>query len=113
MEQRISPRYDVQVAGDVTGVQGIITNISSSGCRFESKMHLPHGWYGHIQMVLPDHAVPLEIDLAVVRWCNQMAMGMEFIRMRPDQQLVLRRFLARLQQSESSRAARMKMTVLV
>lgn len=101
MERRISPRFDVQLSGvfggDRARKHGMVTDISAGGCKFQSTSQVPSGSYIKFKMYLPESNLPLTVDLAVVRWCTDSAMGIEFIRMAPEQQRVLRCFVERLE----------------
>ena len=102
MERRINPRFDVQLSGAFTEEnrrrQGMVADISAGGCKFQCDEQLPSGSYVKFRMLLPGHNSPLTVDLAVVRWHNDSAMGIEFIRMAPDQQAILQYFVKQLQE---------------
>ena len=59
---------------------------------------MPAGSYITFRILLLGHNSLLTVDFAVDRWCNDSAMGIEFIRMEPDQQAILQHFLNQLQQ---------------
>ncbi len=46
-----------------------------------------------VRIHLPVHYDPLEVEQAVVRWLRGRKFGLEFIRMRPEEQERLRQFL--------------------
>jgi len=102
MERRINPRFDVQLSGAFTaenrGRQGLVADISAGGCKFQCAEQMPAGSHIKFRILLPGHNLPLMVDLAVVRWCNDSAMGIEFIRMAPDQHALLQHFVKQLQE---------------
>ena len=65
------------------------------GCKVESDKYVS-GIMGRcvkVRIHLPVHYDPLEVKQAVVRWWMGREFGLEFIRMRPEEQERLRQFL--------------------
>ncbi len=58
---------------------------------------MQRGHYFALRVVLPDQAVPLKVDLAAVRWSEGREFGLEFLRMQPEEQQRLRRFVSTLE----------------
>ena len=107
MERRMNPRFDVQLSGVFTRENrvrhGRVADISAGGCKFQCDEQISAGSYIKFRILLPGCNLPLTVDLAVVRWCKGSAMGIEFIRMAPDQQSILQHFVKLLQErSEQS-----------
>ncbi|MGH7231521.1 MAG: PilZ domain-containing protein, partial [Nitrospiraceae bacterium] len=61
-------------------------NLSAPSCAIKTAKALREGDYLELRMLIPDQATPLAIDLAKVRWEHNGHFGLQFIRMRPDDQ---------------------------
>ena len=90
MDLRQHPRYPVQCgiafSGDDFEGEGTVMNLSKGGWRITSNQIVPKGEYLALRVRVPDHEVPLEVDLAAVRWSSGQEFGLEFIRMKPEEQ---------------------------
>ncbi len=104
MEKRKDPRFPVQWPLSFShspisfrGIQingsGKAGNISAGGCKVESDTTVDTGTYLDVRIQIRDEGSPMEIDLAVVRWSRNEAFGLEFIKMRPEEQERLQRFV--------------------
>ena len=67
----------------------------------DSDQPVQRGHYFALRVVLPDQAVPLKVDLAAVRWSSEREFGLEFLRMQPEEQVRLRRFVSTLETGAS------------
>ena len=105
MEQRKASRYSVPCpiafSGDHIGGEGTVVNISGHGCSVGSEKSIGEGTYLTLYVSLPDQASAMKVDLAVVRWAAKLAFGLEFIRMQPEEQVRLRRFVSTLETGPS------------
>ncbi len=94
MEQRRHPRFQVDYTGSFSGEgingNGIILDLSSSGCRARHKSTVDRGDSLGMLIDVPKYETPLHVDLAVVRWVQGQEFGTEFIRMAPAYQEQLR-----------------------
>ncbi len=72
-------------------------NVSTGGWKVDSDQPVQRGHYFGLRVVLPDQAVPLKVDLAAVRWSSEREFGLEFLRMQPEEQVHLRRFVSSLE----------------
>ncbi len=83
MHLRYARRYQVHcpitLLGDHLVGEGTVRNVST------------------VRVLLPDQAVPRKVDLAVVRWSRGREFGLEFLRMQPEEQDRLRRFVTALE----------------
>ena len=100
MDRRVYPRFAVQLSGafteDSRARQGMVADISVGGRKSQSDVQMPPG-SSKFKILLPEYKGLMTVDRAVVRWCRDSAMGIEFIRMVPEQQAVLRRSIEQLQ----------------
>ncbi len=83
MHLRYARRYQVHcpitLLGDHLVGEGTVRNVST------------------VRVLLPDQAVPMKVDLAVVRWSRGREFGLEFLRMQQEEQDRLRRFATALE----------------
>ena len=93
IELRSSPRlaveYPTVFSGDRVVGEGTITNLSVPGCAIRTSKPLKAGDYLELRVLMPDHHAPLAIDVAKVRWIANGSAGLQFIRVRPEDQLRL------------------------
>lgn len=98
MESRRAPRVAIQGAvafsSDEASTHGSLLNLSTGGCAFECETLFQKGDYLGLRMYLPDQDLPVEVDLATIRWSSGREYGLEFIRIREEVQTRLRALLA-------------------
>lgn len=93
--QRRSPRlpvsFPVLVGDGASGTHaGRVIDISPEGCRIRCAGTEPPGQYFPVEMLLAGQHDRLKVDLAVKRWSREGDIGIEFVRMTPDDQARLR-----------------------
>lgn len=97
MESRRAPRIAIQGAvafsADDNTNQGSLLNLSTGGCAFECETLFQKGDYLGLRMYLQDQDLPVEVDLAAIRWSSGREYGLEFIRVREDVQRRIRELL--------------------
>lgn len=101
LNKRQYARHQIELpasfSGDELSARGVVTDLSFGGCKVESPaVALPGDFLG-ILIDVPGRNEPLEIELAVVRWSIGQAFGVEFIRMKPKQQVLLQGMLRKLE----------------
>ena len=105
MDLRVAHRYPIQCpitfSGDYRAGAGTVRDVSRGGWKVDSDQPMQRGDYVALRVVLPDQAVPMRVDFAVVRWASGREFGLEFIRMQPEEQERLRRFVSTLQTVQS------------
>jgi len=101
MEQRKHPRFPVHwpmvFLGAHTAGGGTVTNLSMRGCAVESHTRVPTGTRLELCALFPEDHRPVVPDKAVVRWSSGGKFGLEFLRIRREEQARLRRFVATLE----------------
>ncbi len=102
MELRTNPRYPIHCpivfSGDDNTIgHGTVVKLSSGGWRVRSDTQPRPGTYLALHVLLPDEASPMEVDLAAVRWAWGREFGLEFIRMRSEEQERLHHFVKTLE----------------
>ncbi len=105
MHLRYAHRYPIQCTitflGDHLVGEGSVRNVSTGGWKVESAQPVQRGNYFALRVLLPDHAVPIKVDLAAVRWSSGREFGLEFLRMQQKEQERLRRFVSPLKTGPS------------
>ena len=105
MHLRYAHRYPVQCPitflGDQLVGQGTVRNLSTGGWKVESDQAVKPGHYFVLSVLLPNQAVPMKVGLAAVRWSSGREFGLEFLRMQPEEQARLRRFVSTLETGSS------------
>lgn len=100
MEQRITARYPVQFTLDFLGQHtvgvGSANDLSTEGCAVEGNLVVHEGWNLELRLYLPGQDLPMEV-VAVVLWTKGQQFGLKFIRMEPEQQERLQRFISSLE----------------
>ena len=90
---RVAVTYPVRLSGDSMIGQGTVINLSAPGCAIETTLPVQPGDYLELHLMTPDQARPLTVGLAKVRWTTQQKAGIEFIRVRGDEQSRLQRLI--------------------
>ncbi len=73
-------RYPASVQTDNGAGEGLLLDLSATGCRLQSTVALMPGSYLALHIEDPETAVPLAIELSRVRWSNGSEFGIEFLR---------------------------------
>jgi len=84
--QRVAMNCSVMFAGENIVGEGRILDLSLPGCLLESPKKMTVGEYIQLRLFLPDHATPLHVALAAVRWVDGCRLGVEFIRTSQEEQ---------------------------
>ena len=84
MNWRIHPRlpvaYPVIFGGAPFVGEGMVSDLSISGCSVTCERTVLTGSYIKLSVVLPDPTSSLFIELGKIRWVREKAFGVEFIR---------------------------------
>ncbi|HSB45887.1 MAG TPA: PilZ domain-containing protein [Nitrospira sp.] len=103
-EKRQQPRFTAQFRSTFSGGQregrGKTLDLSDGGCRIETDEPIVVGAAFECRIYAPGLDWPLRIDEAQVRWVKGKTFGVQFVSIRPDERVKLKRVIANLQ-SES------------
>lgn len=117
MDFRKNLRFAVQLPlsfkGDQITGEGVVFNLSLEGCGVVFNLSLEGGADGSDTSIRPgtylelciqtyQQGLPIEVELAVVRWSEGREFGLEFIRIRAEEQDRLRRFVKTLEAGHGS-----------
>ena len=84
MQSRCRPRvpvgYPASIQSDTGTGEGILLDLSPTGCRMRSDIALNAGTYLALQIAVAQERSPLAVEVSVVRWCKDGHFGVEFLR---------------------------------
>lgn len=100
--ERIETKLPLAFKGDQAQGEGMTIDLSMAGCALESDATVPEG--SLVQLELKNSsASPVEVEAAVVRSARQRTIGLQFLRLREEEQERLRQFVRQLLQSRPKR----------
>lgn len=73
--------------------EGIVEDLSSRGCVVESGTPVPEGAVLKLEILVPDHYAPTEVERAVVRWTGPRRFGLRFERVSSQTRVRLSRII--------------------
>ena len=89
-DQRKFPRLPVSLpvyfSNGMLAQSGTVVDISREGCRIRCPDAAPDMKYFQVEIQLDEPQGTLTVHLAVMRWSRDKELGVEFIRMEPEQQ---------------------------
>ena len=104
-DQRKFPRVPVSLpvyfGNGVIAQSGTVLDLSREGCRIRCPDLAPEVKYVQVEIRLDEPHGTLVVELAVRRWSRDGELGVEFIRMEPDQQALLLSVLRRREEASS------------
>jgi CheY-like chemotaxis protein len=104
-DQRKFPRLAVSLpvyfGNGVIAQSGTVIDLSREGCRIRCPDTAPEMKYFQVEIRLDEPQDPLTVNLAVRRWSRDEQLGVEFIRIEPDQQARLLSVLRRCEEAPS------------
>ena len=84
MQFRCSPRkyvrYPANVQTDNGAAEGMLFDLSATGCRMQSNVALTPGNYLALHIDASETASPLAVEVSIVRWHKDNQFGIEFLR---------------------------------
>jgi hypothetical protein len=103
MKPRMTERFLLRSRASFSGIgiekgEGILSDLSKTGCRVESDIRPPKGTELKLELFLSDYAWPLKIDRAVVCWIKGRAFGLELVSLQSAQRNRLTRMIMKLKQ---------------
>lgn len=81
IHQRLPVDYPVIFGGAPFVGEGVVSNLSLSGCTVTCERTVLSGSYVKLSVILPDPTSSLFIELAKIRWVQKNTFGVEFIRL--------------------------------
>jgi len=77
---RIPVGYPANIQSDSGTGEGVLLDLSPTGCRMRSDIDLNAGAYLALEIAVAQEATPLAVEVSVVRWCKDGYLGVEFLR---------------------------------
>ncbi len=98
---RISVRYQMLLSSareddQIQCEEGTLVDISIRGCAIKSNVPLHKGTILCLQIRPTDQEPPIKIDIVTVRTVTGRRIGLEFVKIRPEEEIRLRRVLLTL-----------------
>ncbi|MBH0208354.1 MAG: hypothetical protein A4C66_04255 [Nitrospira sp. HN-bin3] len=73
-------RYSASVQTDDGAAEGILFDLSATGCRIQSNAALTPGNYLALHFEAPEAESSLAVEVSIVRWHKDNQFGIEFLR---------------------------------
>jgi hypothetical protein len=77
---RIPVGYPATIQSDAGAGEGVLLDLSPTGCRMRSNIALNAGAYLALRIAVAQEPTPLAVEVSVVRWCKDGHFGVEFLR---------------------------------
>lgn len=77
---RVLVDYPTNIHSDHGTGEGLLLDLSLSGCRLRSDIALTAGSYLALQIIVSPELPALTMEVAVIRWAKDGLLGVEFIR---------------------------------
>ena len=77
---RIPVGYPANIQSDIGTGEGVLIDLSPTGCRIRSDIALNAGTYLALRIAVAQEPTPLAVEVSVVRWCKDGHFGVEFLR---------------------------------
>ena len=77
---RVPVGYPASIQSDTGAGEGVLLDLSPTGCRMRSDIALNAGAYLALQIAVAQEPIPLAVEVSVVRWCKDGHFGVEFLR---------------------------------
>ncbi len=77
---RIPVGYPANIQSDAGTGEGVLLDLSPTGCRMRSDIDLNIGAYLALQIDVAQESAPLAVEVSVVRWRKDGYLGVEFLR---------------------------------
>ncbi|MDF2459403.1 MAG: hypothetical protein K0S79_1819 [Nitrospira sp.] len=92
--ERIPVTFRASFGGTLAGLrEGIVTDVTMSGCRLESHAPVPVNTYLELWLEISPIAPRIVVELAAVRWVRNNQCGIEFLGLRPKDKAQLERLI--------------------
>jgi hypothetical protein len=106
LEKRQQPRFTSQFRSTISGGQregqGRTLDLSVGGCMIETDFPVAVGASFEFRIYVPGLDWPLRIDEAQVRWAKANTFGIQFMKVKPDEEEKLKRVIASLNEELKS-----------
>jgi hypothetical protein len=77
---RVPVGYPASIQSDTGAGEGVLLDLSPTGCRMRSDIALNEGAYLALQIAISQGRTPLAVEVSIVRWCKDGHFGVEFLR---------------------------------
>ena len=77
---RVPVGYPANIQSDTGAGEGVLLDLSPTGCRMRSDIALNEGTYLALQIAISQERTPLAVEVSIVRWSKDGHFGVEFLR---------------------------------
>ena len=77
---RVPVGYPASIQSDTGAGEGVLLDLSPTGCRMRSDITVNAGAYLALQIAVAQEPTPVAVEVSVVRWCKDGHFGVEFLR---------------------------------
>ncbi len=77
---RVPVGYSASIQSDTGAGEGVVLDLSPTGCKMRSDVALNTGAYLALQIAVAQERTPLAVEVSVVRWSKDGHVGVEFLR---------------------------------
>jgi hypothetical protein len=77
---RVPVGYPASIQSDTGAGEGVLLDLSPTGCRMRSDVALNAETYLALQIAISQERTPLTVEVSIVRWCKDGHFGVEFLR---------------------------------
>jgi len=90
MDYRQHPRFPVQFrssfsSANIVSGEGHLEDLSIRGCRVFTPSDVKAGTTLRLRIDVPRDEPPIHVSQAIVRWCRDRKLGLEFTTLTPDE----------------------------
>ena len=78
---RIAVELSASISGGSSRAQGVILDISLTGCRAQSSLAVKKDDFVGVLIDVPGYENPIYVTQAAIKWANAQEFGMEFLQM--------------------------------
>ena len=106
MHARVSVRRKVEFQHAQGKGEGMLLDLSLKGCRIRGVYPSSSGTRLRLQLWLPDHSQPVQVEIAAVQWIKNNQFGVSFLKLAPDAQARLAQVFRSLHEAQQQPKAR-------
>ena len=77
---RVPVRYSASIQCDTGAGEGVLFDLSPTGCRMRSDIAMNAGAYLALRIAVTQEPTPVAVEVSVIRWCKDGHFGVEFLR---------------------------------
>ncbi len=100
MHARVSVGWKVEFRHAQGKGEGMLLDLNLRGCRIQGVYTGSTGTRLRLQLWLPDHSQPVQVEMAAVQWIKNNQLGVSFLNLSPDAQARLAQVFGMLHEAQ-------------